>query len=95
MFVLSKGHKANNFESHSSLKLSITNIQGLCINFVECESFFESNFSEILTQSETNLDDSIDSGNFSGSSYLPLIQKDSATHICSFAAYVERGLPFE
>ena len=37
MAILSKGCKPDNFESHNSLKLSFTNIFGLCLNFVECE----------------------------------------------------------
>ena len=41
------------------------NTEGLCSNFVECESYLESNSPEILTLCETNLDDSIDSENFS------------------------------
>ena len=57
----------------STLKLSFTNVQGLCSNFVECESALESNSPNILAQWETNLDDSIDSGNFSVRDYLPLI----------------------
>ena len=36
---ITKGCKPDNFESHYSLKLSFTNIQDLCSNFVECESF--------------------------------------------------------
>ena len=43
---------------------------------------------------ETNLDDSIDSGNFSVRGYLPLIQKDSSTHMHGLAVYVKEGLPF-
>ena len=57
------------------------NIQGLCPNFVECESFFESNSPDILPLCETNLDDSSDSGNFSVRGYLPLIRKYSITHM--------------
>ena len=68
-----KGHEPDNFESFNSLKLSFTNIQGLCSNFVECGSFLESNFTDILALYETNLDDSIYSGNFSLKDYLPLI----------------------
>ena len=41
-----------------------------------------------------NLDDSIDSGNFSVTDYLPLIRKDSSTHMHSLAVYVKQGLPF-
>ena len=44
-------------------------------------------------QCETNLDDSIDSGNFSVTGYLPLIRKDS-THMHGLAVYVKEGLPF-
>ena len=43
---------------------------------------------------ETDLDDSIDSGNFSVRGYLPLIQKDSSTHMHGLAVYVKEGLPF-
>ena len=57
----------------NSLKLSFKNIQGLRSNFVDCESFLESNSPDILALCETNLDDSIDSGNFSVRGYLPLI----------------------
>ena len=49
------------------------NIRGLHSNFVECESFFESNSPDILALCEANLDDSVDYGNFSVRGYLPLI----------------------
>ena len=89
MTILSKACKPDNFESHNSLKLSFTNIRGLRSNFVDCESFLESNSPNILALCETNLDDSIDSGNFSVRGYLPLIQKDSSTHMHGLAVYVE------
>ena len=73
MSVLSKGCKPDNFEPHNSLKLSFTNIQGLRSSFIEYESFLESNSPDILALCETNLSDSIDSGNFSVRCYLPLI----------------------
>ena len=94
MAILSKACKPDNFESHNSLKLSFTNIQGLCSNFVDCESFLESNSPDILALCETNLDDSIDSGNFYVRGYLPLIRKDSSTHIHGPTVYVKEGLPF-
>ena len=94
MAILSKACKPDNFESHNSLKLSFTYIQNLCSNFVDCESFLESNSPDILVLCETNLDDSIDSGNFSVRGYLPLIQKDSMTHMHGLAVYVKEGLPF-
>ena len=80
------------FESHNSLKLSFMNIPGLCSNFVDCESFLKSNSLDILALRETNLDDSIDSGNFSVRGYLPLIQKDSSTHMHGLTVYVKEGL---
>ena len=78
---------SDNFEPHNSLKLSFTNIRGVCSNFVECESFLESNFPNILALRETNADDSIDSGNFSERDYLPLIWKASITHMHGLAVY--------
>ena len=88
MVILSKGCQQDNFESHNSLKHSFTNICGLHSNFVECESFLESNSPDILVLCERNLDDTIDSGNFSVMGYLPLIQKDSITYMHALAGYV-------
>ena len=94
MAILSKACKPDNFTSHNSLKLSFTNTRGLRSNFVDCESFLGSNSPDILALCETNLDDSIDSGNFSVRGYLPLIRKDSSTHMHGLAVYVKEGLPF-
>ena len=94
MAILSKACKPDNFESHNSLNLSFTNTRGLRSNFVDRESFLELNAPAILALYETNLDDSIDSGNFSVRGYLPLIQKDSSTHMHGLAVYVTEGLPF-
>ena len=94
MAILSKACEPYNFESHNSLKLSFTNIQGLSSNFVDCESFLESNSPEILALCETNLDDSIGSDNVSVRGYLLLIRKDSSTHMHGLAVYVKEGLPF-
>ena len=89
MAILSKACKPDNFESHNSLKLSFTNIRCLRSNFVDCESFLKSNSPDILAP-----DDSIDSGNFSVRGDLPLIRKDSNTHIHGLAVYVTERLPF-
>ena len=86
MAILSKVCKPNNFESQNSLKISFTNIQGLRSNFVDCESFLELNSADILALCETNLDDS---SNFSVRRYLPLIRKDSSTHMHGVAVYVK------
>ena len=73
MTISSKACKPDNFESQNSLKLSFMNIRGLRSNFVDCESFLDSNSPDILALCETNLDDLIHSGSFSVRGYLPII----------------------
>ena len=63
-------------------------------SFEFCESFLQSNSTEILALCETNLDDSIDSGNFFVRGYLPLIRKDSGTHTHGLAVCIKEELPF-
>ena len=48
----------------------------------------------ILALCETNLDDSNDSANFSVTSYIHLIWKDSVTYMHVLAVYVKEKLPF-
>ena len=60
MAILSKACKSDNFESHNSLKLSFTNIRGLRSNFVNFESFLESNSPGILALCERDLDGLMD-----------------------------------
>ena len=64
------------------------------MNFFDSESFLESNSPDIYALYVTNLDDSIDSGNFYVTGYLPLIRKVSSTHMHGIAVYVKEGLPF-
>ena len=94
MAILLKACKPDNFELHNSLKLSFTNIRGFRSNFVDCESFLGSNSPDILALCEKNLDDSIDSVNFSVRGHLPLIRNHSTTFVHSLAIYVQDGLPF-
>ena len=81
MAILSKACKPDNFESHNS-------------SFVNFKSFLESNSPDILALCEIILDDSIDSDNFSVRGYLPLIRKDSSTHMHGLAVNMKEGLPF-
>ena len=67
-----------------SLKLNFINIQSLHSNSPGCTSFLESNFLEILVLCETF---STRSSNFSLQGYLPLIWKDSMTHMHRLAAF--------
>ena len=94
MGMLSKECKPDHFDSHNSLKLNFANILGLCSYFVDYESFFESSSPDMLALCETNLDGSIDPGNFFVRGYLPLIRKDTSTHMQGLTVYVKEGLPF-
>ena len=94
MAMLSKGCKPDNFEQRNSLELIFTNIRGLRSNFVQCESFLESNTPDILALCKTDLDYSIDSDNFFVRGYRPLIRKDSFTHMHGLAVYAKEGLLF-
>ena len=58
------------------------------------DSHLDSNSPDILALCATNLDDSIDSRNFSVRGYFPLFQKDSSTHMHGLKVYVKEGLPF-
>ena len=62
-------------------------------NFGECESFLKPNFPDIFTLCEVNLENSIDCSNFSVRSYLPMIRKDSITHMHGFSL-CEEGISF-
>ena len=54
--------------------------------------FLERNSPDILAQLEINMDDSINSGNFSVTVYLRLIQNHSITHMYLLAVYVKEEL---
>lgn len=81
MAIFLKVCKLINFETHNSLELSFSDLRGFCCNFVRCESFLEWDSPNVLALCETNLNNSNDSSNFSVRGYLPLIQKDSFTHM--------------
>ena len=63
------------------------NIPGLRSNSVVCKSFLQSNFPDVLALCETNVDDSMHSGNFSVRGYLPF-----NTHMHSLTVYLKEGL---
>ena len=91
MALLSEVFKPDSSESCITLKLSFTNIWGLCLNFAECKSFLGSSSPDILVLCQTNLDNSVDCGNFSVRGNRPLIQKDSATDMHGLTVYVKEG----
>ena len=85
MAILSNRCKQDNFEPRNSLKLSM--FEAFVPVLLNVNIFLNQTFL-------TNLDDSIDSGNFSVRGYLPLIQKDSITHMHGLLVYAKEGLPF-
>ena len=66
----------------------------LRLNFVECQFFLESNSPDILTLHKEILDSTV-SSTFSVTGYLPLIRKDSATHMHVFVFYLKNFLLYE
>ena len=62
--------------------------------FFGCKSFHESNSPNILAPCETNLDDSVGTGSFSVGGNLPLVWKDSVTHMLGLAVDRKEWLPF-
>ena len=80
-------------KTHNSLKVSYTNIRGFRSNFLHCESYLQSHLPDILALCETNLDETIDSNSFCVNGYLPLIRKDSSTHMHGLGVFVKEGLP--
>ena len=53
-------------------------------------NLFFNHFPDIPALCDTNLDDSIDSGNFTVRGYLSLLQKDSITHMHGLVLYVKK-----
>ena len=94
MIILSKECKLDKFELRNPLKLSFTNIWDLWSNFADLKFSLESNSPDILALCEKNLDVSNDSGNFSVKYCLPLIWKDSSTHMHGLAVHVKEGIAF-
>ena len=80
--------------SQTFVKPKFTNYQGLCSKFFACEPFLESSSPDILGLCETNLEDPMDSSNFSVRGYLPLVQKDSLTHMLGLTVYAKEGVSF-
>ena len=90
--AISKACKPDNFESYNSLSLALQIFEAFVwILLIVNLSFNQT--PDILALCETNLDDSIHSGNFSMRGYLPLIRKDSGTHMHGYAVYFKEGLP--
>ena len=93
MAILSKACKPDHFESHNPLKLSLQIFEAFVLILLIANLSLNQTLLTFLL-CETNLDDSIDSGNFSVRGYLPLIRKDSGTHMHGLAVYVKEGLSF-
>ena len=79
--------------SPKPLSLAFTNIRGLRTNFSHVESFLTHTSPDILALCETNLNPSIDSGDFVVDGYLPINRKDSSSHMHGLGLYVRDNLP--
>ena len=79
MAILYRVRKPDNFESRNYLSLSFARIRGLCYNFFSLQIFPWIKLFWSLC--ETNLEDSVDYSNISVRDYLPLIRKNSVTHM--------------
>ena len=81
MAIYQKEENQVTLNHKKSLKLSFTNIQGLCSSFVEWEFFLEPSSPDLLALCERILYDSIDPANFFVMGYLLLIRNDFITHM--------------
>ena len=88
MAIILKVSKPDNYGSPNLLLLIFIDVRGTRFNIVSCESFPESNSTDIFTLLVTNLKDSIDYCNSLRKGYVPLIQKDPLTHMHGLAVYV-------
>ena len=88
--IMSK-HKAVN--KNLPFSLSFTNIRSLNSNFSSVEAFLYHSSPDFLALSETNLSATMADSDFSIPGYLPIIRKDSSTHMHGLAVYARDTLP--
>ena len=71
-----------------------SNIRGFCTSYIHIQSFLTNNSPDILAICETNLNSNIDTKTeFLNPGYLPLLRKDSETHMHSLGVYIQDNLP--
>ena len=93
MAILSKGCNPDNLEPLNSLKHSFTNIEVFVPIFLNVNLFLNQTLLKFfLCGRQTWMTQLILAISLSG--YLPLIQKDSITHMHGLAVYVKEGLLF-
>ena len=93
MAILSKGCNPDNLEPLNSLKHSFTNIEVFVPIFLNVNLFLNQTLLKfLLCGRQTWMTQLILAISLSG--YLPLIQKDSITHMHGLAVYEKEGLPF-
>ena len=88
----------NIMSKHKAVKnlpftLSFTNIRSLNSNFSSVEAFLSNSSPDFLALSETNLSSNMADSDFSIPGYLPIIRKDSNTHMHGLAVYARDTLP--
>ena len=75
------------------LSLAYTNNGGIRTNFSHVESFLSNSSPDIFALCETNLNPSVSNKNLNVAGYLPLVRKDSSTHMHGLGVYVRDNLP--
>ena len=87
-----KKHKKPS-SSPSSLNLSFTNIRGLRSNFSFVESYLLQSSPDLIALCETNLSSAVSSCGYLVDGYLPLIRKDSNSHMLGLGIYIHKNSP--
>lgn len=86
--------KPNKKINSAPLNISYTNIRGFRTNYSHIQSFLANSSPDILAISETNLGPNINTKtDFLNSGYLPLVRKDSETHMHGLGVYLRDSLP--
>ena len=94
LWPCSKACRPDSFEWRNFLKLSFSNIWGLRSNFVDCESFIESNSLESNSCSPWDKPGWPWFWQFLCERLSSFNPKDSSTHMHGLTVYVKEGLPF-
>ena len=92
MAIISKP-KSDTNKSPKPLSISFSNINGLRSKFTDIESFLHHSSPDIFAMSETNLNSSIGSSEFSVTGYLPLSRLDSSSYMLGLGVFVRDDLP--
>ena len=78
---------------NSVLSTTCINTRGLRSNFSSVESYLLQSSPDLLALCETNLSSAVSSCDLSVDGYLPLIRKDSNSHMLGLGIYIRKNSP--